>query len=468
MKACRPVDGRALQTLVPYPAMKASGVPAFGTIPAHWQVPRVKDLCRMRSGDGITAESIKPVGAYPVYGGNGQRGYTAKYTHDGTFVLIGRQGALCGNVHLARGRFWASEHAVVATVRSGYLPEWLGAILRIMDLNQYSIAAAQPGLSVERVLNLRLPVPPASEQVAIARFLDHAGRRIHRYIDVRQKLIALLEEQKQATIHQAVTGQINLQTGKPYPAYRPSGVKWLGNLPEHWQVRRSKRVFKPRKELARFNDIQLSATQAYGVIAQEDYEERVGRKVVRISRHLEQRGHVEVDDFVISMRSFQGGLERAWKSGCIRSSYIVLRPVVGLTVGCFGYLFKSIGYIDALQSTANFIRDGQDLNFENFSRVDLPFPPMEEQRRIALVLDRTIANIASTIERARRRIALLREYRTRMVTDVVSGKLDVRETAASLPEFDPLALEDHANDDFDPLATAGFDELDIRLKDAEA
>ena len=104
-------------------------------------------------------------------------------------------------------------------------------------------------------------------------------------------------------------------------------------------------MFRPRRELARANDIQLSATQAYGVISQRRYEERVGRKVVRILRHLEQRRHVEVDDFVISMRSFQGGLERAWESGCIRSSYIVLKPATKLVVRYFGYLFKSAGYI---------------------------------------------------------------------------------------------------------------------------
>ena len=235
MKASRHVDAPVLQTLEPYPEMKNSGVPALGNKPVHWQVLRVKNLCRMRSGDGITSESITPVGAYPVYGGNGQRGYTSEYTHDGTFVLIGRQGALCGNVHLARGRFWASEHAVVTTVRSGYLPEWLGAILAVMDLNQYSIAAAQPGLSVERVLDLRLPVPPVSEQAAIVRFLDHADRRIRRYIRAKQKLITLLEEQKQAIIHRAVTRGLD-----PNVRLKPSGVEWLGDVPEHWTLKRFK------------------------------------------------------------------------------------------------------------------------------------------------------------------------------------------------------------------------------------
>ena len=230
--------------LKPYSRYKDSGVQWLGKVPEHWQVPRVKDLCRMRSGDGITAESIQPVGLYPVYGGNGQRGYTAEYTHDGTFVLIGRQGALCGNVHLARGRFWASEHAVVTTARSGYLPEWLGAMLSAMDLNQYSIAAAQPGLSVERILNLPLPVPPASEQAAIVRFLDHADRRIRHYIRAKQKLIALLEEQKQAAVQEAVTGQIDVRTGRPYPVYKESGVESLGKAPAHWGLRRLKSLVR--------------------------------------------------------------------------------------------------------------------------------------------------------------------------------------------------------------------------------
>ena len=433
--------------LKPYSRYKDSGVQWLGKVPEHWQVPRVKDLCRMRSGDGITAESIQPVGLYPVYGGNGQRGYTAEYTHDGTFVLIGRQGALCGNVHLACGRFWASEHAVVTTARSGYLPEWLGAMLSVMDLNQYSIAAAQPGLSVERVLNLPLPVPPASEQAAIVRFLDHADRRIRRYIRAKQKLIVLLEEQKQAMVHEAVMGQLDVRTGRPYPTYRDSGVEWLGAVPAHWDVRRSKRVFRPRTELARPGDTQLSATQAYGVIAQADYEEKIGRKVTRILRHLDQRRHVEVDDFVISMRSFQGGLERAWTSGCIRSSYIVLQAATALVVGYFGHLFKSAGYIAAVQSTANFIRDGQDLNFENFCRVDVLFPPIEEQQQIAQAVDRSTDHIASSIARLRRQIGSLREYRARLIADVVTGKLDVREAAAGLPKLDPLAAEESQDDD---------------------
>ena len=111
------ITGRIdFRTGQPYPAYKDSGVKWLGKVPEHWEVRRLKTLSHMQSGEGITAMSINPTGDYRVFGGNGLRGYTSDYTHDGEFVLIGRQGALCGNIHLARGRFWASEHAVVATL----------------------------------------------------------------------------------------------------------------------------------------------------------------------------------------------------------------------------------------------------------------------------------------------------------------------------------------------------------------
>ena len=216
---------------------------------------------------------------------------------------------------------------------------------------------------------LWLSLPPLPEQAAIVRYLDYVGRRIRRYVSAKRKLIALLEEEKQAIVNRAVTRGLD-----PNVRLKPSGVEWLGNVPAHWEMRRGKRLFSPRRELARPDDIQLSATQAYGVIPQDEYEERMGRRIVKISLHLNQRRHVEVDDFVISMRSFQGGLERAWASGCIRSSYIVLRPAIEVDVEFFSYVFKSQAYIQALRSTANFIRDGQDLTFDNFCAVDLPFP----------------------------------------------------------------------------------------------
>ena len=292
-----------------------------------------------------------------------------------------------------------------------------------------AISSTIDNVNAEKYANCRIPLPPPDEQADIVRYLDHADELINRYISAKERLIALLEEQRQAVINQAVTRGIG-----PKVNLKPSGAHWLGDVPEHWKMCRSKRLFSPRREFARPHDIQLSATQAFGVIPQDDYEQRVGRKVVKVSLHLDKRLHVEVDDFVISMRSFQGGLERAWSTGCIRSSYVILRPTSEVDVGFFTYLFKSQAYIQALQSTANFIRDGQDLNFNNFCAVDLPLPPAQKQRQIAAALQIATDNIDTNISGMRRQIHLMHEYRTRLITDVVTGQLDVRDATVELPD----------------------------------
>jgi type I restriction enzyme S subunit len=125
------------------------------------------------------------------------------------------------------------------------------------------------------------------------------------------------------------------------------------------------------------------------------------------------------------MRSFEGGLERAWAKGCIRSSYVVLKPSAQINIDFFSYVFKSQAYISALQSTANFIRDGQDLNFDNFCVVDLTLPPIEEQRAIAQILDTATADNAKIAEQTQKEIDLLREFRQIVVANVVTGKIKV-------------------------------------------
>jgi type I restriction enzyme S subunit len=211
---------------------------------------------------------------------------------------------------------------------------------------------------------------------------------------------------------------------KPYADYKDSGVSWLGKVPAHWEVVRSKRLFAARKDLARPDDVQLSATQAYGVIAQSLYEERTGYRVVKISMHLDKRRHVERDDFIISMRSFQGGLERAWSTGAIRSSYVVLKPDDQVDAAYFRYLFKSVPYIAALRATGDFIRDGQDLNYSNFCGVDLPLIPRAEQVAIGRFLDWSNGQLEQTIRAKRKTIALLTEQKRAVVQRAVTRGID--------------------------------------------
>lgn len=201
-------------------------------------------------------------------------------------------------------------------------------------------------------------------------------------------------------------------------------VPWIEALPDGWQFLSAKRLFQARPELASVDAPQLAATQAYGVIEQAEYERRVGRKVTKLNKNLDKRRLVKRDDFIISMRSFEGGLERAWAEGGIRSSYIVLKPSAELRVGYYQHLFKSQPYIQALRATGNFIREGQDLNYSNFSLVDLPYPPLEDQELIARYLDWHGAMTGKLIRAKRRLIALLNEQKQSIIHRAVTRGLD--------------------------------------------
>ena len=445
-------------TVKPYTNYGSSGVEWLGEIPTHWEVRRIKSLARpdrksFVDGDWIELPFITSDGIRLIQTGNigvgeyREKGY--RYITEETFralnctefrpgdVLICRLGEPVARACLAPElgkRMITSVDVCILKPRNNISPKfavyamsspsylnWVGSLVR---------GSTRDRVSRSMLGKFTVPLPPPSEQCAIVRYLDHADSRARRYISAKERLIELLTEQRQAVINQAVTRGLD-----PDVPLKPSGVEWLGDVPAHWDVRRGKRLFSPRRELARANDIQLSATQAYGVIPQDEYERRVGRRVVKVSLNLDKRRHVEVDDFVISMRSFQGGLERAWSSGCIRSSYIVLRPSIEVDVEFFSHVFKSQAYIQALQSTANFIRDGQDLNFNNFCAVDLPFPPAKEQQKIAIALGEATTGIDDAMSRSRRQIELMHEYRTRLIADVVTGKLDVRGAVADEVEI---------------------------------
>ncbi len=435
-----------------YPAYKPSGMEWFQQIPSHWEMKCLKRLVqvnpiggRAKKEETVTFLPMEAVSTNGLIDGtrierraNYPDSLTEFQRRDVILAKItpcfeNGKGAYLESLQTGKG-VGSTEFHVFRPDKSLLLPGFLYYLVTNGDFRNYATAfmegsAGQKRVTTPFVSNCKFPIPPKQEQHRIATFLDQKTAEIDEAISKKQRLIDLLKEQKVILINQAVTKGLN-----PNVPLRDSGVEWIGEVPAHWEVRRGKRTFTPRKELARPNDIQLSATQAYGVIAQADYEKKIGRKIVKILQHLEKRRHVEVDDFVISMRSFQGGLERAWVSGCIRSSYIVLQPATNLVVGYFTYLFKSIGYIKALQGTANFIRDGQDLNFENFCEVDVPFPPIEEQRQIAQTLDYITVDIATAIDRTQHQTTLLQEYRTILIANVVMGKLDVREAVGELED----------------------------------
>ena len=187
--------------------MKDSEFDWLDNYPSHWREGKIQYVALLSSGTNLTTEQITETGEYPVFGGNGCRGYYSSYNNEGEYVLIGRQGALCGNINLSYGKFWATEHAIVCYPKTNYSAHWFGYLLYSMNLNQYSLASAQPGLSVERIKQLFIPIPPVAEQQSIADYLDKKCEEIDSLISLKQSKIEQLKEYKKSIIFEYVTGK---------------------------------------------------------------------------------------------------------------------------------------------------------------------------------------------------------------------------------------------------------------------
>ena len=233
-------------------------------------------------------------------------------------------------------------------------------------------------IGVETFLHAKMPVPSKEEQQQIVLYLDTKTAQIDCAIRGYERLVALLEERKTAVINEAVTKGVRRGI-----VTKESGVNWLDKIPQHWEMRYAKQLFALRRDKAREDDEQLTSSQKYGIISQQEFMEREGRRVTVVLKGEDILKHVEAGDFVISMRSFQGGLEYSHVSGKISSAYVMLIPNHDLVYDrYFRWLFKSESYIRALQGTSDLIRDGQALRYANFAKVYLPCIPLNEQKEM--------------------------------------------------------------------------------------
>lgn len=205
---------------------------------------------------------------------------------------------------------------------------------------------------------------------------------------------------------------------------KDSGVAWLSEIPENWQVVPPKALFRLRKDKAAPGDHQLTASQQHGIIYQDNYMALTGNRVVTVEKDFSILKRVEKGDFVISMRSFQGGLEYSENAGSISSAYVMLVPNLEYIVPEFyKWLFKSPTYITALQCTSNLIRDGQALRYNNFVQVPLCIIPKDEQKKIARTLGEKCQKIDALIANVQAQIEKLKAYKQSVVREAVTKGL---------------------------------------------
>lgn len=265
--------------------------------------------------------------------------------------------------------------------------------------------------------NEKILLPSLNEQKSIVEFLDKKGDELSEMISSIKTSIEEYRTLRQATISQAVTRGI-----KPNRELKESGLNWLPEIPIEWEPIPAKALFKQSNLRALPGDEQLTASQKYGIISQTEYMEKEQSRIVIATQGIENWKHVEPNDFIISLRSFQGGLELSKVVGCITWHYIVLKPSSDVWPPYFKWLFKSAKYINALQSTCNFIRDGQDLRYSNFVQVRLFKIPHEEQVEIANYLDERVSQIDSIISEKQLLIEQLESYKKSLIFNYVTGR----------------------------------------------
>jgi type I restriction enzyme S subunit len=305
-------------------------------------------------------------------------------------------------------------------------------------------------------------VPSSTEQSAIVRFLDYADRRIRRHIRAKQTLIELLNEQKQAIIHRAVTRGLD-----PNVRLKPSGVEWLGDVPEHWEVVPTRYLFRAvtRRDV-RGDEVKLSVTQRHGLLPTDEMEENSTQAAT-----FERFQVCEPGDLVLNKyKAHLGVFWAAGVRGLITPNYTVFRPSRDLITKFFESLFHTHIYRDVFSMTVYGVTEGMSpLYTQDFYAIPALFPPRPEQERIVSEVAARTAKENDTIAKVEREIALLREYRVRLIADVVTGKLDVREVAVRLPDE---VEEPESFDDAETLAEGDENregaDLDAATEEAEA
>lgn len=263
-------------------------------------------------------------------------------------------------------------------------------------------------------------LPDLLEQQNIANFLDAKCAEIDALAADIQTQIDTLEQYKRSVITEAITKGLN-----PDVEMACHQISWIEQMPAHWKIIPSKYLFHNSDKRKYEGDQQLTASQKHGIITQQEYMERENSKIVFANQGLENWKHVEPYDFVISLRSFQGGLEMSETTGCITWHYVVLKANKPICPRFYKWLFKSSAYINALQGTCNFIRDGQDLRFSNFAQVPLYEPPLSEQEDIASYLDMKCSQIDSISDQKKEQLTVLEAYKKSLIYEYVTGKKEV-------------------------------------------
>ena len=464
-----------IEGLKPYAEYKESGLPWLGRCPRHWNVRRTKILFHERVQKGFPNEPL--LAATQTKGVVKKEDYETrtvtaqkdlhllKLVEVGDYVISLR--SFQGGIEVAHCRGIISPAYTVLKpqkqAESRYYAHFFKAKPFIDSLSLF-VTGIREGQNIdyERLSRAELPMPSEDEQAAIVRFLDHANRKIDGFIRAKRKLIGLLNEQKQAIIHRAVTGKDEVRRMKDEAGnstfilqpsslpQKPSGIPWLGDIPVHWEVRQLRRVSRKIKTggTPKGADEQFFEEGGFNWHTPSDFRDAI--ELGDATRQLSKMGVSEVTTFpadtilMIGIGATIGKVAISRKPCSCNQQINAILPnkrLVHLDFLAF-YLRTLRSYIvDCGKFTTMPI-----INQDETKRLPVLIPPLQEQVEIAKHIEQASKPFTTAIARTEREIALMQEYRTRLTADLVTGKLDVREAAAKLPEvLEPSDLSDESD-----------------------
>ena len=417
--------------------MKDSGLQWVGKIPAEWEVAPLAWILKIKPPEYAPSEEL-----LSVYLDKGVIRYSdvkvkrtnltsqdlSKYqlVLPGEFVLNNQQ-AWRGSVGVSSLRGIVSPAYIVMLLSESLDASFANYLLRssyMVDcyaISSRGVGTIQRNLYWKLLRTCRIAVPPLAEQRSIAAFLDSVTGKIDELRGKLKREIDRLKDYKKSAITKAVCHGLD-----PKAKMKDSGVAWCPKVPSHWKRVNPRALFSQRTRRAMRGERQLAATQRYGVIYQDDYMRRENQSLVLVDKGFSILKHVEPGDFVISMRSFQGGLEYSENRGSISSAYtMIYGNPVRVENRFYRWFFKSSKYINALQSTSNLTREGQAMRFANFTSIPLFDIPLDEQRRIADYLDGMAKRVNAIVEKRKRQLDALDKLKRTVVYDYVTGKREV-------------------------------------------
>lgn len=412
--------------------MKYSGFDWIGDIPESWNTARISGLYSIRR-EKVSDKDYQPLSV--TMQGIVPQLETAAKTNDGDNRKLVRKGDFAINSRSdRRGSCGISEYdGSVSLINTVLVPlgeinpqyyNWLFHTVQFADEYYkwgHGIVDDLWTTGWQEMKKITIPTPDLDEQERIAEYLDARCSEIDGLLSSLQKQVETLENYRQSVICQAVTVGI-----KQNRELKKSGIEWCPLIPDNWVVTNPKALFTLRNQRAFPGERQLTASQRHGIVYQDEFMEMENQKVVTVEKDFSILKHVEPNDFVISMRSFQGGLEYSEVSGCISSAYVMLIPdEKNVYPPFYKWFFKSSQYINAIQSTTNLVRDGQAMRYANFVKVPLFIIPMNEQKEIADYLDGKIAKIDALLESRRKQVSTLESYRKSLIFEYVTGKKEV-------------------------------------------